>query len=49
MGATANKNIEGVKKALSEGADVNAEDGAGGTALMYAAREGHTEIVRLLK
>jgi ankyrin repeat protein len=48
LGATANKSIEGVKKALSEDVDVNADDGAGGTALMYAARKGNTDIAKLL-
>ncbi len=39
-------NIEAVKQAIADGADVNAKDD--GTPLHYAADEGHKEIVELL-
>ena len=41
-------NIEDVKKALDAGADVNAKDNTGFTALIWASIYGHTEIVRKL-
>jgi hypothetical protein len=37
-----------IKKLIAQGADVNARDEAGLTALMWAAREGDTEAARLL-
>ena len=40
--------IERVEKLLAKGADVNAGDIAGQTALMYAAGEGHSEIAEFL-
>ena len=40
--------IDAVRRALAEGADVNARGWAGATALMKAARLGHIEMARLL-
>ena len=40
-------NVDAVKTALSQGADVNARKG-GWTVLMGVAREGHAEIAQLL-
>jgi ankyrin repeat protein len=40
---------EKVQTLLAQGADVNAKDSRGCTALMWAKREGHKEIVRILK
>jgi len=40
--------IEAVKRLLAKGADVNAKDNWGITALMWTAWPGHTEIVNLL-
>ena len=37
-----------VKRLIAEGADVNAENKKGSTALMWASGEGHPEVVRLL-
>jgi len=44
----ARTNVGVVKLLLDKGADVNAQDSAGETALWYAASKGHTDIVRLL-
>jgi len=41
-------NLPAVQTLLEEGADVNAKDTYGFTALMTAAQKGHTEIVKLL-
>ena len=41
-------NIEAVKQHLAAGADVNAKDVEGITALHYAAGDGHKEVVELL-
>jgi len=38
-----------LKTALEKGADVNAKDGSGMTALMYAIKRGNEEIVNFLK
>ena len=40
--------LPAVQTLLAEGADINAEDSNGGTALMRASYKGHTEIVKLL-
>ncbi len=39
-------NIEFVKKQLAFGANVNAQDAEGGTALMYAAYKGQVDVVK---
>jgi len=41
--------LEKVKQLLENGADVNAENKYGLTALMYASYNGHKEVVELLK
>ena len=41
--------IDTVKALLEAGADLNAKDKEGKTALMYAKEKNHTEIVHLLK
>jgi|TARA_B100002003_G_scaffold82034_1_gene76522 ankyrin repeat protein len=47
--AARNGNIEAVKQAIADGADVNAKDGkGGGTALIFASYDGNTEIAKLL-
>jgi ankyrin repeat protein len=38
-----------VQALLAQGADVNAKDNDGGTALILAKEEGHKEIVRILE
>ncbi|MGC2423670.1 MAG: ankyrin repeat domain-containing protein [Nitrospirota bacterium] len=40
--------VEAVKSCLAKGADVNAKDKAGGTALMVAINNNHADVVRLL-
>ena len=40
--------VEGVRKALEEGAYVNAKDKNGDTALIWASENGHTDVVELL-
>ena len=40
--------IEKVKQLIVQGADVNAKDVSGKTALLWAAWYGHTEVVKLL-
>ncbi len=47
--AASKGDTEKVHALLAKGADVNAKDNKGGTALMAAKREGHKEIVRMLK
>ena len=42
-------NIEAVKQHLAAGTDVNSKTGFIWTPLHYAAREGHKEIVELLR
>ena len=46
--ATAKGNVEAIKKAIADGADVNVKAVGGGTLLFIAAHEGHREIVELL-
>src|SRR5262249_34074755 len=41
-------NIEGMRLLLEKGAEVNAKDGAGETALMFACTSGNADAVRLL-
>jgi len=48
LAATVSGNPEVVRRALSRGADVNAKNGNGWTALMRAAMTGHAEIAKLL-
>lgn len=42
-------NLEELKKLISDGADVNAKNDDGKTALIYAAMYGHMDCVELLK
>ena len=37
------------RRCLIKGADVNAKNNNGGTALIWASKKGHTGIVQLLK
>ena len=46
--ATATGNVEVVKKAIADGADVNVKAVGGGTLLFIAAHEGHREVAELL-
>jgi ankyrin repeat protein len=46
--ACRNNKLPEVREALAKGADVNARDENGSAAIMLAAFDGHTEIVRLL-
>ena len=46
--ATATRNVEAVKKAIADGADVNVKDKLGGASLHYAANNSRKEIVELL-
>lgn len=48
MLAVSHGRVAMVKLLLSSGADVNAQDREGSTALMCASEHGHTHIVRLL-
>lgn len=41
-------NLALVKLLLSQGADVNSDEGAGFAALHYAANKGHAEVVKVL-
>ncbi len=41
-------NVDGLKAALAGGVNVNARDARGWTALMYAAKEGRSQIIELL-
>ncbi len=49
MDAAGHGHINTVQALLDAGADVNAKQKYGGTALKYAIAQGHTEIVELLK
>ena len=42
-------NIEAVKTLLDKGADINAKDNDGSTALKLASEKGYTDIIKLLK
>ena len=46
--ATATGNVEAIKKAIADGADVNVKAVGGGTLLFIAAHEGHREVAELL-
>ena len=46
--ATAKGNVEAIKKAIADGADVNVKAVGGGTLLFIAAHEGHREVAELL-
>ena len=46
--AAMNKDLEGVKKALKNGANVNSMDSSGYTALMGASGAGYCEVTKLL-
>ena len=46
--ATATGNVEAIKKAIADGADVNVKAVGGGTPLLIAAHEGHREVAELL-
>ena len=46
--ATATGNVEAIKKAIADGADVNVKAVGGGTILFIAAHEGHREVAELL-
>lgn len=46
--ATRQGDLEKVRSLLAKGADINARDRYGQTALMNAAHAGHVELVRLL-
>ena len=43
-----NKPLDGIKRLIESGADLDAKDGAGWTALMVACWNGYTETVKLL-
>jgi ankyrin repeat protein len=49
MQAAFSGNPDTVHALLAAGADVNAKDRDGWTALMFAAVKGHTDIVRVLR
>ena len=46
--AAATGNVETIKKAIADGADVNVKAVGGGTLLFIAAHEGHKEVAELL-
>jgi hypothetical protein len=46
--AAATGNVEAIKKAIADGADVNVKAVGGGTLLFIAAHEGHREVAELL-
>jgi hypothetical protein len=48
VAAAARGDVAGARDCLDEGADVNAQDGAGRTALLLATLRGHAEVVTLL-
>ena len=46
--ATATGNVDAIKKAIADGADVNMKAVGGGTIFFIAAHEGHREVAELL-
>jgi len=48
LNAAKNGNINKAKTLISKGANANAKEKDGGTALMFAAEEGYPDIVKLL-
>ncbi len=45
---TIKNDIEGVKKLIADGADINIQSNEGNTALIIASYRGYTEIVKIL-
>lgn len=43
-----NGNVDGVRESICSGAELNAIDNIGGTALNWAARAGHLEVMKIL-
>lgn len=48
MNSAADGDVEAVRTQLSAGAEINAQDQVGATALIYAARNGHVAVVAAL-
>lgn len=48
LNSAKNNDLNGVKKALANGANINYQDINGNTALIYASANGHTNIVKYL-